>query len=615
MLRHIHFGHGIRCRIGLTRPCRRRRFALEIILDSERVYCVSGITSAELSIKDLLCGKYKFRIPRFQRPYSWTEIETRQLLDDLTMVLLDDGRDLIELPFFFGTMILRPIDVRQVPREVEVIDGQQRLITVSILLAVLRDLLPQRHADELQSFIASRGSFQIDMRERDAQLFADAVQKPGATRRAWTTEPSELAQRNILANRQLLFRVIQQISSEQRARIAACLLQHCRVLVLETPNPNYAYEIFLRTNDRGRPLSEGDMVRGEIIGPLNAEQRQRYDAILEQIEEYQVGDDQRRKRYKTFFTHLRAVYGLRNRMIDDLRELITGSGGPLGFNEQIMRPLADAYVLITASSARQQLPGDLQRLLVLLSWYAELGDDDWVAPAMQWVAKFGANLGVTGKFLVELDRYVHVMLALGWGRPARTAFFDRLNRVILGSPVGRPPDPIKLFELSAEKQRTALRRIARKLHVIDSQTCRLVLLRIDHYVSRRDVAHYSQALATDKYTIEHIVPRGRSDAPAWAEQFPVDRQRLVCAESMGNLALVTEEQNKRADRQSFQAKCEIFFAGGKPKSPFLLTNALAEQSQWGRQQILARQDRMMTAVKEMWRLKGECDNSYLLKGR
>ena len=535
------------------------------------------------------------------------------------MVLADTGRDLAEIPYFLGTMILLLREASARPQAVEVMDGQQRLITLTILLAVLRDFLPKTDEAQLKAgqarldeFISRDGTLWVDLREGDARLFLETVQQAGATRRTWRSEPEGSAQRNILANRRVLFQAVQNLRPLQRAQLAECILDHCRVLVLETANPNYAYEIFLRTNDRGRPLSEGDMVRGEIVGPLSPAQRQTYDQVLEQIEEYQQGDDQRRKRSKTFFSHIHAIHGFRNKMIDDLRALIRDLGGTRQFTNEVMRPLADAYLIITdMSPARRLLPREIQRQLKLLSWYERFGDDDWVAPTMQWLAKYGGNERLTVNFLTELDRFVHVLLTLGWGRAARSAIFDRINRALRESLQQTPPEPSELFMLTAEQQRKSLRRIARKLHATDSQTCRLVLLRADQFLSQRDTAHYQHAIDSEKYTVEHAVPGGPSPAQNWVADFPNNHHRRICSESIGNLVLVTEKQNHLAERKPFDQKQEIFFAKGK--SPFLLTNWLLDKTGWGQEQIRERQDGIMKAVQQMWRLDGVCDSSYLIR--
>ena len=59
-----------------------------------------------------------------------------------------------------------------------------------------------------------------------------------------------------------------------------------RVLVVSSDDFDYAYQIFLTINDRGKRLSVEDIFRGEILGPLDRDQRERYEAIIDEMEKY-----------------------------------------------------------------------------------------------------------------------------------------------------------------------------------------------------------------------------------------------------------------------------------------------------------------------------------------
>lgn len=92
------------------------------------------LDAKEISVGRLLHdGDYEFVIPEYQRPYAWGTEESLQLLADLVGALERDTDE----PYFLGSIVLvkAPNAVRA-----EVIDGQQRLTTLTLLLAILRDL-------------------------------------------------------------------------------------------------------------------------------------------------------------------------------------------------------------------------------------------------------------------------------------------------------------------------------------------------------------------------------------------------------------------------------------------------------------------------------------------
>lgn len=73
-------------------------------------------------------------IPIFQRPYSWTKDQISQFVDDLDNCLTNEDQR-----HFYGLIVF--VSNHQNNKVIDVIDGQQRLTTVTILLSIIRDLL------------------------------------------------------------------------------------------------------------------------------------------------------------------------------------------------------------------------------------------------------------------------------------------------------------------------------------------------------------------------------------------------------------------------------------------------------------------------------------------
>ena len=86
------------------------------------------IESTDQDIRTLLSSGY-YRIPRFQRPYSWDRENIEEFWDD---VIRDSPTD-----YFIGSMVV----YKQGNQVYGVVDGQQRLTTITLLLCVLRNTL------------------------------------------------------------------------------------------------------------------------------------------------------------------------------------------------------------------------------------------------------------------------------------------------------------------------------------------------------------------------------------------------------------------------------------------------------------------------------------------
>jgi len=88
------------------------------------------IEAHERNIGDIFSDLYQFEIPPYQRPYAWEEEQARELLNDLLDAM--DNRDASGGLYFLGSIVLVKIPTEARAR---VIDGQQRLTTLTILLS------------------------------------------------------------------------------------------------------------------------------------------------------------------------------------------------------------------------------------------------------------------------------------------------------------------------------------------------------------------------------------------------------------------------------------------------------------------------------------------------
>jgi uncharacterized protein with ParB-like and HNH nuclease domain len=108
---------------------------------------VSSISADKLAVKDIFSDNYLFTIPNYQRPYSWEEEHCTQLLDDLhTFAFKDEEFDELP-PYFLGSAV---IIKREHIRNAQIVDGQQRLTTLTILLSCLRYAIEDNDNDALR---------------------------------------------------------------------------------------------------------------------------------------------------------------------------------------------------------------------------------------------------------------------------------------------------------------------------------------------------------------------------------------------------------------------------------------------------------------------------------
>lgn len=95
-------------------------------------------------LKTILDGTQQYMVPIYQREYSWTSPQWEQLWSDVVGLDIDSTED----SHFLGSIVSKSFDARAGGiSKYLLIDGQQRLTTVTILLAALRDLLRENLAE------------------------------------------------------------------------------------------------------------------------------------------------------------------------------------------------------------------------------------------------------------------------------------------------------------------------------------------------------------------------------------------------------------------------------------------------------------------------------------
>lgn len=99
------------------------------------------------SIKDILTLNRKYIIPRFQREYSWEKAELKEFLDDTLSQINRDDDGLTNSDYFIGSIVLVGNETKDV--NFNVVDGQQRLTTITIFFSVLTQLFKDLSEDDL----------------------------------------------------------------------------------------------------------------------------------------------------------------------------------------------------------------------------------------------------------------------------------------------------------------------------------------------------------------------------------------------------------------------------------------------------------------------------------
>ena len=229
--------------------------------------------ASEKKIKDLFSeAKTFFAIPVYQRDYNWQEKHCKQLFEDI----LNVGKDIDITSHFIGSIVYIHEGVYGIgEKEFYVIDGQQRMITITLLHIVLYHRLKEskeEYADELYELYLVNKFSKRDIKlkllppEENLNILNKILEEN------WE-ELEDYQDRNIVKNYKFFKEIISNYSNEEIEYLLAGLDKIIYVDIALEKDKDDPQRIFESLNSTGLDLSQGDLIRNYILMDLEREKQ------------------------------------------------------------------------------------------------------------------------------------------------------------------------------------------------------------------------------------------------------------------------------------------------------------------------------------------------------
>lgn len=553
------------------------------------------IEASEKPVLDIFCDKYLFRIPSYQRPYAWTIEQVSELLDDITVACGETGEVAAASPYFLGSIVL--IKDPQKP-EADVVDGQQRLTTLTILLSVLRDLSMPKIGAAIHNYVCQTGDpikgttdvFRLTPRERDADFFRTTIQAEAATVSLPDPRQFRDARARMVENAGFLRDRLKDFAEDRCRRLTMYIAQRCYLVVVAASDQEAAFRIFSVLNSRGLDLSPADVLKAEIIGALPADKQDTYTARWEDIE-----DELGRERFAELFGHIRMIHRkqkMQGTLISEFREFVPTRENSAKFIDDELSPYADAYEEITDKAFESFKHADaINRHLVHLS---RLDNFDWQPAAIEVVARRRNDPDFLLRFLSDLERLAYGLFLTRADPSERIRRYGKLLAAIqLGEDMFLDKSPLQLEDAEKKGVRQTL---AGDIYTVTRIRLPL-LLRLDELLSGGSAVYNSPIMS-----VEHVLPQNPAPGSLWLTDFPneIDREKWV--HKLANLVLLTRRKNSQAGNLDFSAKKSRYFSTKAGVSNFALTSKVLSETAWTLQTLERRQSELIEAIEGLWRL-------------
>ena len=514
-------------------------------------------------------------IPDYQRAYVWDTDQVRDLLDDT----ISAYRENKEAQYFLGSMVLKINEKSENNvsyTEYELLDGQQRITTVFLILACMRDMLTDypQYQNSLAGFVYQAEDAILQQPERmriifnirsDVRDFVNEHIKPlhGTCDSALLKDKMQAKDVNIsirnMANAML---VAHEFLEENKSDIIGYLsyfLNKVLMIYVATEELQDAFQLFTVLNNRGVKLSSSDILKAENLKELSAADRTSWATRWEEMETY-FGEE-----FDKFLSHIRTILVKKKQTTTLLKEFdeFVYSNQEYDRTQKkyvprtpILRRGRDTFELLYSYYHTYQevfdtdhsvVTGDYEITNYLKLMETGFGADYWIAPVLDYYRKYRRRGFVA--FLKALDR----KLSADWITAATpTVRMENVNAI--------------LREIEASQDSAAL--LQSKTFTINKSDfervingdiygrsfAKYLLLKLDLIYRGSSTPMIPQAIAS----IEHILPRNPSADSQWVKDFSA-AEREEWTNKLGNLVLISRRKNTSQGNRDYVEKKEKYF--------------------------------------------------------
>ncbi len=555
----------------------------------------------ETKLLTFLHSSRQFAIPIYQRTYSWTEKECRQLWDDIVRAGSDDS---ISVHFVGSIVYIDKADANLTAWEpLLVIDGQQRLTSVSLLLAALARAVGETEPFDGFSCRKIENYYLLnpeEVGERHYKLLLSQTDKESLTAIVGKHEMPQEQSLRIDQN----FKLFEELVASHTKDLTVVCKGLNKLLMVDIKlkrgedNPQLIFESM---NSLGKELSQADLIRNFILMGLEQELQTSLYSQFWRPMEVGFGQEAYGTHFDSFMRHYLTVKTGEIPRIDDVYEAFkayahsaeTATAGVESLVKDI-RDYAQHFCAMALNAEPDtelnQAFDDLRQLKVdvaypfLLELYYDykagaLSKDDLLA-IVRMVEAYVFRRAICAIPTNSMNK----TFATFSKNVKKDQYLENVKAHFLGLPSYRR------FPSDEEFNR-------------DLQTRDLYNFRSRSYWLRRLENHdRRERVMVDEFTIEHILPQNENLSQEWRESLGSDWKRIqeTWLHTLGNLTL-TAYNSEFSDRP-FTYKRDMPDAPekGLKQSPLKLNQGLAVLDVWDEETIKERAQKLASLAVSVW---------------
>lgn len=542
------------------------------------------------------------KVPKHQREYSWEKENVEELARDISGALTNENDD-----YFLGTVVLTSTK----PGIFQVVDGQQRLATTMMMFAAIRDLFIESGEDRLASSVQETyiANYDIDTEEHSAKIQLNISDNIYFEKNVLLlpSDRDETVKAITASNRRIhdSYKLIKQHlktyvapyadveQKEQLKRWVNFLKHHARVIKLTVADSAAAYTMFETLNDRGVKVSKADLVKNYLFSVSGdrklAESVAKWTSMMACLST--VAEDENVIDFLRIYCSI--AYGL-TREKEVFKVIKSKVKNPTAVVQLMMSldKFARDYVAILNPNNHKWNEYPRRTIIALQTLSDHSGSQ--IRGLMLATAHYFTPKEASRSFELFVSWMARLFIA-GHGRIGRVEEdYASMAHAIHNGDITKAAQLVE--RMAGKIAKDAEFEIAFSTAAVSKEAlARYYLHTLERFhraeIGNADLVPHGEVTQVN---LEHILPKNPGkNWPELTDEVAIDQYNRL-----GNLVLLNAETNSRLGNSTFKDKAKEI-----SKSEISLTNMIANQTEWGPDQIQDRQNFLSQLAVKAWPLK------------
>ena len=551
-----------------------------------------------------------FKIPDYQRPYSWEDQQVEQLWEDIQDSYSNENKN-----YFLGSVIT--VKQKGTERE-DIVDGQQRLTTFMILFCVLRDTYPNvndninTEEDEIAITIKSLQKFIKDSEDRvkiilkthasdqnDFRKFLDGKIDPNLKK------PSKKDIKNNVKDRFLntayIFQEkLKKIGKEEAGKLLNYIGHNIKIIKIKCGNQSFAIKLFQILNDRGMDLSHSDLIKSSLMSRLNFDNKDAFISTWDQtIQITKEIDNMAMNDFFTLYLYSKSATNPKKSLSEEINNIFQNEKDS---NKSIadFKKFCEIYKE-KINNLKNERKSDHKKIIYSLRYIP------W---SNYWKAILLTTLRTNYSNYTELAKEIRKFYYMYWiaGKTltkVKQTSFNIIKWIQEKKEINFIRDKLK-EKIEEDNVLSDTRANLEGKEVYYEKWIKPVLLMIEYDMEDDSKLNYIKL--DNKLHIDHILPINYKKHE-WKDITPEIETEFL--HSIGNLTLLSGKKNISANNCSFTKKIEIYKGKGNQKgiTGFAITRTIIDEADnqqpaWNKDSIKKRKNKFLTKIKTILDIEG-----------